>query len=145
MTFAKGDLPQPGKHNVQTGPLTSGTITKGNIVRIVAGNTVALAAAVSTEDGAFVALETRVFAALSVTDVQIAGPGTYVVVEVEGAIQPGAYVKVDDASGTKVDEATAANFAAGLAIGRYIKHAGEDIATPAADGETDCIILLGAA
>ena len=79
MTFAKGDLTQPGKHNVQTTPLTSGTITKGNFVRVVSGNTVALANAVSTENGAYVALETRVFAALSVTDIQVAGPGTYVV------------------------------------------------------------------
>jgi len=145
MTFAKGDIVHPGDHKVITLPLTSGTITKGNFVRVVGGNTVALANAVSTEDGVFQAVETRVFASGSVENVQVVSPGTDIVVEVEGALNVGDYVVINDAGGIKVSAGTAANFAAGLVLGRYLKHAGENVASSAADGETDCIVVFGAA
>ena len=143
MTFSKGDLTQPGKHNVQTLPFATGTITKGNFYTMSAGNLVALATNTTTATGVFVALETRVFEAGVVTDCQVATQGTFVVVDAGGAIQPGGYVAVETGS-AEVIVGTAADLAAGYVVGRYIKHAGEEKATPAADGDTDCIVLLGA-
>ena len=141
MTFAAGDIIRPGKHQIETLPLATGTITKGNYVTSSAGNAVALAAAASTVTGKYVAVETRVFSAGSVTDVQLAGEGSFVVVLMGGAVQPGGPVKV--AASNKTVVAAGADIANLLVIGHYIKHPGEDKATPAADTELGIIHIGG--
>ena len=142
MTFTKGDLTQPGKHNVQTLPFATGTITKGNFYTLSAGNLVALATDTTTATGVYVALETRVFAAGVVTDAQVCMADSFVCVDAGGAIQPGGYVAVETGS-AEVIVGAAADLAAGYVVGRYVKHPGEDKATPAADGDV-VIIHLGA-
>lgn len=146
MTFEKGDIIRPGKHDIETLALATGTITKGNFVTSSSGNAVALAASTDTTTGVFVAVETRVFAAGKVTDVQLAGSGSYVVVTMGGAVQPNGYVKI--AASNKAVAATGSataggDLAKGWIIGRYIKHPGEDKATVSADTELG-VILLGA-
>ena len=143
MTFTKGDLTQPGKSNVQTLPLTSGTITKGNFVRVVGGNTVALATATSTAAGVYVALETRTFAAGSVEDVQCAMAGTFVVVDAGGVIAPGGLVKIETGSAEVIAATTASDINNGYVVGRYQNHPQESVVTAAVDTDLG-VILLGA-
>ena len=143
--FAAGELTRPGKHTVDTLPLATGTINKGDFIKSTAGNAVALAASVDTKDGAYVALEKRVFAD-GETDIQLAGPGSEVTVIMGGAVQPGGFVKI--AAGNKAVTASGSavaggDLAKGWIIGRYLKHPGEDKATPAADTEIG-VIRLGA-
>ena len=133
MTFEKGDLTQPGKHNVQNFPVTTAkTITKGNFYRVVAGDTVLLATSTTTELGVLVALETRVIGAGDVpTTIEGASSGR-VVCATGGVVKPNGYVRIESGS-AEVIAATAANFAAGLVVGRYIKVPGADSAADAAD------------
>ena len=142
MTFAAGDLVSPNKLNVYRLPLTSGTITKGQLVRVVGGNTVLLATATSTEAGVYVALETRVFAAGSVTDVECAGAGAKVVCLMGGVVAPQGYVKIETGS-NEVIAGTALNFAAGFVVGRYQNHPQESVVTATVDTDLG-VILLGA-
>jgi len=146
MTFVAGELVHPGKHHVDTLPVATGTITQGNFMTSSAGNAVALAASTDTKHGAFVALETAVFASGD-TEIQYAGPGSDVTVVMGGAVQPGGYVKI--AASNKAVTATGSavaggDLAKGWIIGRYLRHPGEDKATPAANNDLGIIKLGGA-
>ena len=144
MAYEAGDLPQPGKHNVLRFPVTTAkTITKGNFYRVVAGDSVLLATATTTELGVFEAVETKVIAAGDVpTTVEGVASGK-VVAASGGVIKPNGYIQIETGS-AEVKAATAANLAAGLVIGRYIKVAGADTVGDAADGDK-VVIDLGAA
>ena len=143
MTFAAGDLVSPNKLNVYRLPLTSGTITKGDFVRVVAGNTVVLATATSTAAGVYVALETRTFAAGSVTDVECAGAGAKVVCLMGGTVAPQGLVKIETGSSEVIAATTASDINNGYVVGRYQNHPQESVATAAVDTDLG-VILLGA-
>lgn len=143
MTFEAGDLIRPGKHGVERLPIVTGTLAKGSFVKSTAGNAVALAAAATTLTGRYVAVESKTFVSGgNDNDIELAGEGSYVVVLMGGAVQPGGPVVV--AAGNEAVVATAANLAAALVVGRYIKHPGERIATPSADTELGIILIGGA-
>ena len=140
MTFEAGQLPHPGKHHVDTLPVAAGTVTKGNFTKTNAGNAENMVDTDTTIDGVYVALETAVFANGD-TEVQVAGPGSEVIVNLGGAIQPGGLVKLD--ANSKVVAATGADLEAEKVVGRYLRHPGETTATPGADNELG-IVKLGA-
>lgn len=143
MGFAAGDLIRPGKLGVERLPIATGTLAKGSFVKSTSGNAVALAAAQTTITGRYVAVESKTFVSGGKdNDIELAGEGAQVVVTMGGAVQPGGPVIV--ASGNKAVVASAANLAAALVIGRYIKHPGEKIATPSADNDLGIIEIGGA-
>ena len=133
MAYESGDLIHPGKHVVVNLPvITAKTITKGSWYRVVAGDTVLLATATSTELGAFLALETKVVATADLpATVQGLAKGP-VVCATGGVIKPNGYVQIETGS-TEVKAANAANLAAGLVVGRYTKVPGADVVGDAAD------------
>ena len=143
MAYAKGDIIRPGKHTILQIPvITTKTITAGNFYRVVAGDTVLLATATSTELGVFVAAETRVIAAADLpTTVEAVARGP-VVCATGGVIKPNGYAKIETGS-AEIIAGTAANFAAGLVVGRYEKVPGADAAADAADAGLG-IVDLGA-
>ena len=144
MTYTKGDPVQIGKHDIVQIPVTTAkTITKGNFYRVVAGDTVLLATATSTELGVFVAAETQVLAAGDVPTTVEAFASGKVVCATGGVIKPNGYVQIETGS-AEVKAASAANFAAGLVVGRYTKVPGADATADAADAGLG-IVDLGAA
>ena len=143
MTFQAGDVIRAGKWEIERLPIATGTIAKGTFVRSTAGNAVALPAAATTLTGRYVATETKAFVSGGRdNDIELAGEGAFVVVTMGGAVQPGGPVIV--AASNKAVVASAANIAAGLVVGRYIKHPGERVSTPSADNDLGIIRVGGA-
>ena len=146
MTFVAGELVHPGKHHVDTLPVATGTLNQGSFVTPSAGNAVPLAASTDTKDGVFVALETAVFTNGD-TEIQLAGPGSDVTVIMGGVVQPGGYVKIAASNKAVAGSGSATaggDLAKGWIIGRYLRHPGEDKATPSANNDVGIVKLGGA-
>ena len=143
MTFEVGDLINPTEHDVLNMPvITAKTITKGLFYRVVAGDGTLLATAVSTELGVFVALETKVVATADLPATVQVTAAKKVVVATGGVIKPNGYAIIETGS-AEIIAGDAADFAAGLVVGRYRKVPGADVLADAADSGLG-ILDLGA-
>lgn len=144
MAFAAGDLTRPGKHNVDTLPVgATENISKGNFVRTDGSGNGDKMAAETNLNGVFVALEAGDNSSGSdgSIEIQVAGPGSEVCVLAGGAIEPGAPIKVN--SDSEAIAAVAGDVESDLVVGTYLKHPGEDKATPAADTEVIVVRIRG--
>jgi hypothetical protein len=122
--------------------ITAKTITKGLFYRVVAGDGTLLATAVSTELGVFVALETKVVATADLPATVQVTAAKKVVVATGGVIKPNGYAIIETGS-AEIIAGDAADFAAGLVVGRYRKVPGADVLADAADAGLG-ILDLGA-
>ncbi|MCH9657202.1 hypothetical protein K0U27_00670 [archaeon] len=133
MTFEIGQLTRPGKHNVSTHTMTAGTIEKGKFFTSnTASAAVSLTSAGVTTLGVYVALERASFAEGD-TQIQGAGAGSEVIVEVGGPLDTGSLVKLDGVG--RIVVATLADIAAGKVVGRFLKVPGETTSRRAVAGD----------
>jgi hypothetical protein len=94
-------------------------------------------------NGVYVALESadNTGGANGDKEIQVAGPGSHVIVTMGGAVDPGALIKVNASS--QAIAGVAGDVEADLLVGRYLRHPGETKATRSAANDLG-IIVLGA-
>ncbi len=145
MTFEAGDIVRPGKHDIQTLPISASVVVTKGLFYLpgVTGNLAVFDDADITVNGVVMALESADNSSGSAGDkeVQVAGPGSYVVAEMGAGVRPTGFVKID--SSDQLVAATAADLAAGRVLGRFIKQAGANKGTISVAGELG-VVLLGA-
>lgn len=143
MTFNAGEIVHPGKHHVDTLPVgATEAISKGNFVRTDGSGNADKMENETNLNGVYVALEAVTGGAQDGdTEIQLAGPGSEVTVIAGGAIEPGAPIKVN--SDSEAIAAGAGDVEADLVVGTYLRHPGEDKATPSADTEVIIVRLRG--
>ena len=133
--FAAGQVIRPGKHDVQSVPLSNISVAQGDwLTTNVSGHLIALTSAGTTEKGVFMALESfdNSAGAAGAVSIQVAGSGSYVTAVMGTGVSPGSITELNGSN--QLESAEVADIAAAKSIGTYKKLAGgQSVVTTAGD------------